>query len=127
MNNKITNNNYNKLVKIIDVDTLKEKGHLKYKSEGFMDLNIDYLNGNNHIHNIAMAHNYICNGDVIPDPDVEIRIDTEKEIVDVICYQDGFTFKRVENDKNKKELNNFLNTWLKNILNQEYKLIEKDK
>ena len=47
---------------------------------GMMDLNYDNLGQREAMHNkmvsydIALAHNYIQNGDVMADPDMEIRI-----------------------------------------------------
>jgi len=70
---------FNKLVKlgIIKQDgTLGFTEHLKLKSGGFMDLNIDHLShkDDNRSIVISLAYNYIQNGDVMADPDMEIKI-----------------------------------------------------
>ena len=124
---------FNKLCKIINFNELKSKNNLNFKAKGFMDLNVDYIceedNGN---FRIAIAHNYIQNGDLMCDPDMEIRVYPKLKIAEALTFQqdghpsiykvvyteDGKRFNPVA----KKKLNNFLNKWLSNILNQNYKL-----
>lgn len=99
---------------------LKSKeGYKKLKSGGFMDLSIDVLSDGR----IAMAHNYEQNGDLMADPDMEIRIDVDNKLAEALTYQQdslgiyqvvypepGFVNMRV-----KRELNSFLNQWLGNL------------
>ena len=97
-----------------------------------MDLNYDRLgcrdeNSNNCASSdMALAHNYIQNGDVMADPDMEIRIYPEIKYAEALTYQlDGLgIFQRVYPEpgkvypKLKRELNKFLNQWLKNCIDQ---------
>ena len=105
-----------------------EQDYLKIKSNGFMDLNIDKLSENK----IAMAHNYIQNGDVIPDPDMEIAINFEHKIVYPVTYQDSFGYREAYefdsegkaisvNEKTKRELEDFFGQWVRNLKTQGFR------
>ena len=131
---------YNKLDKILPGGIEKfcsdPEGHAKLKAEGFMDLNIDVINwkedGQKGTFRIALAHNFVQNGDVMADPDMEIRIHRENKMVEALTYQldslgiyqeiyktvDG---KNAYSPKLRRDLNNFLNTWLRNIIQQGHK------
>jgi len=121
---------YKKLSKIVDLSDLKQKQFIKLISPGYMDLNFDFLYEEENGFRIAIAHNYVQNGDTMCDPDMEIRINPKMKTVEAMTYQqDGSPscFKVVYsedgkefNPKNKKELNAFLDKWLSNILNQNY-------
>ena len=105
-----------------------DQDYLKIKSNGFMDLNIDKLSENR----IAMAHNYIHeSGDIIPDPDMEVAINLEYEIVYPVTYQDGFGYREAYefdktgkaisvNEKTKRELEVFFGQWLRNLKMQRF-------
>lgn len=93
------------------------------KSPGFMDLHIERLSKDT----IALTHYYQQNGDLIPDPDMEIRIYHKTKMAEALSYQDSFGFRRVYPEDNKidikakKELNQFLLTWLRNLRLQGFK------
>jgi len=125
---------YKKLDRLIPlgVKELQEgEGFIKLKSEGYMNLNIDSLRGKEHPKGgqdghcfiIAMAHNYIQNGDVMADPDMEIAIYPEMKMAEALTYQqDSLGIYNVVypepgliNVRLKKELNSFLNQWLDNL------------
>lgn len=88
-----------------------------------MDLNIDNL-GNDRF---AMSHYYEVNGDMMADPDMEITFDTENQLIygqtfqqdNMNMYQDINSNPEVADDLNK-----FLNGWLKNIKENNYKIAE---
>ena len=122
---------YEKLVKlgIINQDgSLKFNEYLKLKSGNFMDLNIDHLSHKDDDRSIviSIAHNYIQNGDVMADPDMEIKIIPSMKMVEALTFQQDSTgtYQQVYhedgrfNPRMKKELNNFLNSWLKNLIEQ---------
>ena len=100
----------------------------KMKSGAFMDLNLDFLISTDKGIVIAMAHNFIQNGAVMADPDMEIRIVKGTQMVEALSYQQDSLgiYQQVYTDetetqyypKLKKELNSFLNTWLKNLIRQ---------
>ena len=122
---------YEKLVKlgIINLDgSLKFDEYLKLKSRNFMDLNLDHLSHKDDDRSIviSIAHNYIQNGDVMADPDMEIRIVPSLKMVEALTFQQDSMgiYQQVYledgrfNPTVKSELNNFLNSWLKNLIEQ---------
>lgn len=132
MNNVYTRN-YNRLVKL---GIINDKGELQFKdaisleSKPYMNLNLDDL-GN---HTIAMAHNFEQNGDIMADPDMQIRIVPEIRMIEALTYQlDSMGIYQVVypepnkvNPRAKKELNAFLEKWLINLIQQRFKLIKND-
>jgi hypothetical protein len=80
---------YRKLTVLIP--TLPEvPEYAKFKVPGFMDLNLDLLSRNDEIITVALSHYYEQNGDLIPDPDMVIRIDTKIETVEALTFQRKF-------------------------------------
>ena len=131
MKKRIYETMYNKLVKlgIINQDgSLKFDEYIKLKSGIFMDLNIDHLSHKDDDRSIviSLAHNYIQEGDVMADPDMEIRIIPSMKMVEALTFQQDSTgtYHQVYLEDGrfypslKKELNNFLNSWLKNLIEQ---------
>lgn len=108
------------------IPTFKE--YKKMKSGAFMDLNLDFLISTDKGIVINMAHNFVQNGDVMADPDMEIRIVRGAQMVEALSYrQDAMGINdHIYTDETetqfsprlKKELNSFLNTWLKNLISQ---------
>lgn len=106
------------------VPTFKESK--KMKSGAFMDLNMDFLINTDKGIVISMAHNFVQNGDVMADPDMEIRIVKGTQMVEALSYRldtMGINNHVYETETKfypqlKKELNSFLNTWLKNLISQ---------
>jgi hypothetical protein len=111
-------------LKALGVLDIKE--HKKLSSPGFMDLNIDVLRNNDKELVIGMAHNYIQNGDVMADPDMEIKIHKELEAAEALTYQQDSLgiYQEVYpepgkvNTRLKKDLNRFLKQWLCNLESQ---------
>ena len=98
---------YAKLIQVIlDIDNIDS--HLKLTAPGFMDLYVDVLSKDGPLIRIAMAHNYNSGSDIIPDPDMEITINCEREEAWAETYQDAYRFRIAENEVAKKEMNNFL-------------------
>jgi len=122
---------YRKL-KIV-IPTLPEiPEYAKSTVPGLMDLNLDLLSRDDEIITVALSHYYEQNGDLIPDPDMVIRIDTKTETVEGLTFQDTYTYREVypkrgqEDVKAKKELNEFLLQWLTNLIGQGHKLVTVD-
>lgn len=127
---------YKKLLKIIPglIEHL-ERGVESGKSVvdpdgGLMDLHMDNLgkdkDGN---YLISLMHNYQQEGDVMRDPDMEIRLMPGMQAAEALTfhqsnppvYQNVYVQregKQLVNLKLKKQLNAFLNQWLRNIINQ---------
>ena len=93
---------------------------MKYSTPHFMDLNIEMFDENRYV----MAHNYVLNGDLMADPDVEFIVDKDKELLLPQTYQqDNLQFYEIADTPLKQnELNQFMNQWLKSIPEQKYKV-----
>jgi hypothetical protein len=128
---------YSKLLKVIpNLIEFLELGVLhgksKLDSDAMMDLNFDYLNKDkdgNYI--IALSHYYKQNGDLVPDPDMQIRVMPEMEAAEALTFQDNMRFQQVYGERDgkqtvnlhlKKDLNSFLNRWLSNLIGQGHKI-----
>jgi uncharacterized protein YqiB (DUF1249 family) len=117
---------YKQLNQLIpDLLSLELGKGLKSHSKNSMVLNLDVLNKNEEQIIIALSHyreHELRSGDLVPDPDMEIRIFPKRSIAEALTYQDGFTLKSVYINKDhfypkrKKELNLFLYRWLKSCL-----------
>jgi uncharacterized protein YqiB (DUF1249 family) len=116
---------YHKLLDVIpDILTIENSG--KSVVDGFMDLNLDILHRRPDRIIIALSHYYKHpSGDMIADPDMELAIYPSKEIVEAQSYQDMFCYRRVclddgvtEDIRARRELNQFLNQWLTNLIEQ---------
>jgi len=117
---------YIKLEKILGKDWFK-LNHVVLKNEPYMQLYFARLDKNR----FALAHYFEQNGDLVPDPDIEILVHPETKSVEVLSYQDGYSYQRVYPDPSsfklvdfraKKSLNKFLSFWLDNIIVQGFKL-----
>jgi uncharacterized protein YqiB (DUF1249 family) len=105
---------------------------MKFVSSGLMPLNVDKLTSET----IALAHNGKQNGDVMADPDMEVRINPEMKMSEALIFrndylgifQELYPEPKKYNPKLKKELNDFLNKWLKSMIEiQKYKLATEDR
>ena len=116
------------LALVPDLEKMEQGQAIKLKSHGFMDLHIDVLSKEADRTIISMAHYYKQNGDLVPDPDMEIALYPKHKLAEALTYQDTFGFKEVYPEAGKvypaikKELNSFLNQWLNNIKVQGQKL-----
>ena len=119
---------YNKLIKIIpDIATREEAGKSKLSSDALMDLNLDILSRQSNIIRIALSDYYKKNGDMMADPDMEIIFNTELMTANAMTYQDSMIFQSAEQDGgiNQKlviSLNEFLDQWLQNCIDQGHKI-----
>ena len=114
---------FRKLEKVLG-DLMVIPDDAKYKAHGFMDLNIDRFYGDDESVTIALSHYFMQNGDMVPDPDMEVRIYPDMKMAEALSYQDCFGYRQVYPSpgqvdlKAKKDLNVFLNQWLSNIQEQ---------
>jgi uncharacterized protein YqiB (DUF1249 family) len=115
---------------ILDENGIMQASYLKFQAPGLMDLHVDKLTENT----ISLAHNGKQNGDVMADPDMELRINTEGHMAEALSYQNDYMGvyqvvypePRKYYPRLKKELNEFLNDWLKNMLEVKYQLVEEE-
>jgi len=124
--------NYDKMVRLgINKFLYGKEQYIKVENEPYMALHIDKIRmeGNNHI--ISIAHNGEQNGDNMADPDMELRILPDVKMVEALTYQNDFmhVYQQVYsedgkqfNPKLKISMNNFLGTWLNNLLKQGFKI-----
>jgi uncharacterized protein YqiB (DUF1249 family) len=96
----------------------------KSKAPGFMDLNLDRLETTQDSVIIALSHYFQQHGDLVPDPDMQIRMLPAARMAEALTYQDQFSYRMVHPEPRKvdlaakRELNSFLAKWLKNCLDQ---------
>jgi uncharacterized protein YqiB (DUF1249 family) len=116
---------------ILNEDGEMKAEYMKFQSPGLMDLNVDRLTGDT----IALAHNGKQNGDVMADPDVEVKIYPDLKAAEALTFQNDYLgiFQEVYPEpgkfypKLKKELNDFLNDWLRSMIEvQKYEMVEED-
>jgi uncharacterized protein YqiB (DUF1249 family) len=96
--------------------------YAKLSASGFMDLHVDILRKDGNVWRIALAHNYKAGGDVIPDPDMEVTVDFDNKTAQPETYQDTYVYRVVDDEKSRKELNEFLVLWLGNLVEQGHKI-----
>ena len=108
---------YKKLDKLEILDVTEYE---RRTNEGYMDLNIDRLNENTW----TLSHNFEMNGDLVPDPDMKVKVYPDGKMAEALTFQDQFGYRAVYPEpgkidlRAKKELNEFLNQWLSNLLIQ---------
>ncbi len=121
---------YDKLQPI--VKALGDEEYVKLESKGFMDLHVNRLYSEEEgAIRLSLAHRFIQNGDSMADPDMEVHVYPDRDMAEALTFQqDGYLaiYNRVYhisedgakmvNTRMKKELNTFLNFWLKNIKDQ---------
>ena len=98
---------------------LKPGQYTKLKSGAFMDLAVEHLYRNV----FSLTHYYKAGGDLVPDPDMQIKIYPDTKMAEAMSYQDTYGYREVYqgnkvNLRAKKDLNQFLNKWLSNLLKQ---------
>ena len=134
INNNVYTRNYGRLIRL---GIINDKGELQFKDavslerKPFMNLNLDYLQTEKDGNIVfAMAHNFKQNGDIMADPDMQVRIIPVMHFIEALTYQlDSMGIYQVVypkenmvNPRAKKELNAFLEKWLKNLIDQGFKL-----
>jgi hypothetical protein len=121
------------VVGIIDQDgnPATINGYLKIESEGYMPLSVDLLSPVDPAgYRISMAHNHIQNGDMMADPDMEIRIYPGMRAAEALTYQQDslgiyqevYPEPGMVDTKLKLQLNRFLAKWLNNLIEQGFRV-----
>ncbi len=110
-----------------------ESGKSTLNTAAIMDLNYDFLGKDaKGQYSIALAHYYKQNGDMVPDPDMQIRVMPDTKMAEALSYQDIYGFQEIYSERDgketvdlrlKKDLNGFLKTWLGNLIQQGHKII----
>ena len=121
MDHSIERRNYELFEKIASPLLTNSAYYMKYGTPNYMDLNIEIIGDDR----LAMAHNYVLNGDVMADPDVEFTVDKQNRMLYPQTYQQDSLqyFERVDGDSTRaRELNHFMHEWLTNVVDQKYKV-----
>lgn len=121
MDHSIERRNYEMFEKIANPLLTNSAYYMKYGTPNYMDLNIEIIGDDR----LAMAHNYVLNGDVMSDPDVEFTVDKKNRMLYPQTYQQDSLqyFERVDGDLIRaRELNHFMHEWLTNVVDQKYKV-----
>lgn len=117
--------NYKKLLALMPFILEIDEGHATLTAPGFMDLEVEVLFREGSKISIALSHYYTQNSDLIPDPDMELVLDTEAETVAAISYQDSFAYQRIEGrPQYASSLDRFLGMWLSNLKAQGHTIRE---
>lgn len=126
----ISNENYKLLQKIAPLIITGESDYMRFTAgEHMMPLTIEVIDE----HRIAMSHHYELNGDMMADPDMEFMIDIDNERLNARTYQQDnlMIYQEIELNNNEvintdleKQLNDFTNQWLNNIIDNSY-ILEK--
>ena len=120
---------FKKLEKILGEEMEDLPQYQQFRARGFMELNVDLLHEDKESITIALSHYFKQNGDMIPDPDMEVRIYPDMKMAEALTYQDSFGYREVYPApsqvylKAKKDLNIFLNQWLSYILAQGFERV----
>lgn len=126
----IASENYKLLQKIAPLIISGESDYMRFVAgEHMMPLTIEVIDE----YRIAMSHHYELNGDMMADPDMEFMIDIDNERLNARTYQQDnlMIYQEIELNNNEvintdleKQLNDFTNQWLNNIINNGY-ILEK--
>ena len=103
---------------------------LKFKAGGYMDLSVDLLDWRNSSFRIALSHHYKHpSGDMIPDPDMEIEIDTATKTARAMTFQNEFVYNSLDQggadvSKLSQSMDSFLANWVRNIQEQGFEPVQ---
>jgi len=121
---------YKRLLKVFpDLESLEIGGYRKIENDSYMPLSMDILDDNQYGRIISIAHNFIQNGDLMADPDMQILVSFKKQTVQAMTFQNdgvGAYQECLFFDDGKllvrmnllKDLNRFLDVWTKNLIDQ---------
>ena len=123
---------YRQLDHILNLDDLLKRHtgyHIRLKSQGYMDLSVEILEKTLEYIRISLTHYGELNGDLMADPDMEVKIYSKQLMAEALSYQNDYVsiYQVVYPEPNKvnvnlkQELNSFLSLWLNNLKDQGFK------
>ncbi|MBX9726455.1 MAG: hypothetical protein K2X09_04245 [Rickettsiales bacterium] len=122
--------NYKRLLDLLpNVQTMAQGSAVKMKADQFQDLCIDIIQQKESVTQISMAHYYEQNGDLVPDPDMEIVLMHVTRMALPVHFQNALAYRvcvegtRVINGREFVDQSSFLSMWLRNIKAQGHQLI----
>ena len=125
---------FHRLLDVVpDLMTLSAGNYGRSQVSGFMNLNLDVLAKSPSKIVLALNHLYKHpSGDMIPDPDMQITVYLSDEYAEAQTFQDFYGFRAVEtmvgqiDQRTQRELNNFLASWLGNLIEQGHRIVLKE-
>jgi len=130
--------NYRRLLKLApDLVERLEKGEEVYgksQERGYEDFSMELTHKSKRGYFLALSQYYKQNGDLVPDPDMVIRLDAKQETIEALSFQDYRIYAEVYDDiytpkmvnpKEKKSQNSFLEVWLRNLYKQGHRIVWK--
>jgi uncharacterized protein YqiB (DUF1249 family) len=99
----------------------------KVEKEPYQPLHVDVLECSTEHVTIALAHYYKQNGDLVPDPDMQVRFYPKHKMAEALTFQNSFGYHevydvqdgvRLVNMNTKRQLNAFLAEWSRNLKSQ---------
>ena len=128
---KLCMNNYKRLIELVpDLENLRGGCYRKLKAKGYMDLSFEVLTRSGNSMDIAIAHYFKQNGDLVPDPDMRIRVDLTHKAAMPMSFQNALYYREAMDEDgkgNKREAADqasFLSQWLRNLKSQGHTLAE---
>jgi len=130
MSSQLISSAYGKLMKLFpSLMSLRAGDHIKLHADGYTPLSMDVLSNERELSHIAIAHNSVMNGDVMANPDMEVRLIHEKGVALAMTYQNDFLgmFTQARIERGGKissfpdeaiQLDVFLNDWSSNLIKQ---------
>lgn len=122
--------NYKRLLALLpNMQTMEPGSAVKMKAEPFMDLCIDVIRQQGTVTQISMAHYYEQNGDLMPDPDMEVMLMHVTQMALPVHFQNAIAYRvcmegtRITNSKEFADQSSFLSLWLRNIKSQGHCII----
>jgi uncharacterized protein YqiB (DUF1249 family) len=122
--------NYKRLLALLpDVQSMEGGSAVKMKAEPFMDLCIDVLWQKGTVTNISMAHYFEQNGDLVPDPDMEVMLMHVTQMALPVHFQDCRVYRQcmegtvIIDSREFAGQSSFLSRWLRNIKAQGHRII----
>lgn len=116
--------NYKRLLSFIV--RLGDDGHRRFESDGYMPLVLEklYIDGGATVY--SLTHYGEQNGDMMADPDMELKVDFDAGTVEPLTYQNDYmgVFQQVYINRDgqrlyyprlRTDLDDFLWRWLRNI------------
>jgi len=114
---------YDKIITLIpNLENMAARSHQVYKARGYGCIYLNILSEEKKerlpFKIISLTHYYEQNGDLIPDPDMTIKIYSHRNMAEALTFQNCFTYQEVYPTKDtvnltlKKQLNSFLKSWL---------------
>ena len=102
------------------------KGYLKLEVNGFMPLVVENITVDRRYPEISLTHYWELNGDLMKDPEITVRVHPVSKLAEALTFEqsDFGLFQRVYPEPGKvdlqakKDLNNFLLFWLRNMIKQ---------